>query len=312
MLFCVCIFVDFYGGVMKKIFFIISMFLVAFIAINFVITSSAEDGVEVKESVLRDKTALFVGDSITAGVYDTSENKGWAGRIAKSTGLIATNAGVPGASISNSRSDRPELGRIIDQLNRERERTFDYVIVHGGVNDAWDEVEIGKIIEGYDVSKVDITTFAGGLEETFAQAKALFPDAICGFIINFALPKCPYGNISDMSAYFDMAKKICDKWGVQYLDLYNDVDFCYNVLKVDTNTYFPDGYYCHPGAEGYDLISVKVEEWMKNLNIQSHKVDLMSSDTNGCNAIVYNSMYSIIIGLTFFSALLIKHKKKQL
>lgn len=216
-------------------------------------------------SVLYGKKALFVGDSITAGAFDGSANKSWAGRIAQSTGLVSTNGGVSGASISDCRSGEGKSGRVIDQLNQNSTGSFDYVIMHGGVNDAWDMVDVGEVTDHYDVSKLDPSTYVGGLEETFAKAKELFPNATYGFIMNFALPMCPYGNISDMSEYFAGAKEACEKWGVDYLDLYNNTDFCYNVLKVNTSTYFGDTYYCHPNAAGHNLIAPMVEAWMKTL-----------------------------------------------
>lgn len=214
-------------------------------------------------SVLYGRSALFIGDSITYGSRDSATYKSWAGRIGQKNKMEYINAGVGGTSISSCRATKQ--GRIIEQLNKYEGKSFDYVIMHGGVNDAWDMAAVGSVSEGFDSSGFDVSSFAGGLEETFARAKELFPDAVYGFIMNNALPKCPYGNISDMSAYMAVAKQVCEKWGVSYLDLYNDLEFCYNVLRVDTSDYFGDDYYCHPNAAGYDLIAPVVEEWMESL-----------------------------------------------
>lgn len=216
-------------------------------------------------SVLAGKSALFVGDSITYGAFDGATYKSWAGRIGQKHAMNYINAGVSGASISTTRDRNPSQGRIITQLSAHAGKSFDYVIMHGGVNDAWDEVAVGTVTDSYDVSKLNPATYIGGLEQTFAKAKELFPTATYGFILNFALPKCHYGAISDMSAYMSEAKKACEKWGVDYLDLYFDENFCYKVLKVDTLTYFGDTYYCHPNAAGHDLIAPRVEAWMKTL-----------------------------------------------
>ena len=230
-----------------------------FFAIPISVSAASKD----TGSVLFGRSALFVGDSITAGSRDSSPYKGWAGRVGHKHNMHYINAGVGGSSISTCRSKG--TGRIIDQLNKHEGKTFDYVIMHGGVNDAWDLAPVGKMTEGFDTSTFDIDSFAGGLEETFARAKELFPDATLGFILNNALPKCPYGTISNMALYMAVATQICEKWGVEYLALYNDMDFCYYVLKVNTLEYFGDDYYCHPNAAGYDLIAPLVEEWMESL-----------------------------------------------
>lgn len=214
-------------------------------------------------SVLYGRSALFCGDSITAGACDSSAYKGWAGRVGMKNNMNYINAGVSGSSISTCRANGS--GRIISQLNKHEGKTFDYVIMHGGVNDAWDRAPIGTVTSGFDASLCDIDSFAGGLEETFARAKELFPDATLGFIMNIALPKCTKGDVSSLGPYMAIASLICEKWGVEYLDLFNNEDFCYNVFKVDSLENFGDNYYCHPSATGYDLIAPLVEEWMEAL-----------------------------------------------
>lgn len=221
-------------------------------------------------SPLWGRSALFVGDSITYGAFDGAANKSWAGRIGVKHQMQYVNAGVSGTSISNVRAGTH--GRILTQLENHKDEDFQYVIMHGGVNDAWDKISVGQVTEGFEYNKFRGATFAGGLEQTFYLAKENFPDATLGFIMNFALPKCHYGNISNMGPYMAVAKEVCEKWGVHYLDLYNDTEFCYNVLKVDTLTYFGDTYYCHPNAAGHDLIAPKVEAWMESLPVKGESL----------------------------------------
>lgn len=240
-------------------------------------------------SVLYGRSALFIGDSITQGTRDSATYKSWAGRVGQKNGMNYINAGRGGTSISTCRATKQ--GRIIDQLNTHAGKSFDYVIMHGGVNDAWDKASVGVVTEGFDSAAFDETSFAGGLEQTFARAKELFPDAVHGFIMNNALPKCPYGYISNMSDYMTVAKEVCQKWGVAYLDLYNNTEFCYNVLKVDTLEYFGDDYYCHPNAAGYDLIAPLVERWMENLPHPDNPTmgDQSGNEANGAFVNIFNA-----------------------
>ncbi|MBR7165535.1 MAG: hypothetical protein IKD18_04570 [Clostridia bacterium] len=59
----------------------------------------------------------------------------------------------------------------------------DFVMLHGGVNDAWSKAKIG-------------------------------------YLINFQLPAANKGYLSDMMDYVEMTKKICNKWGISYFDMY--------------------------------------------------------------------------------------------
>ena len=214
---------------------------------------------------LEGKSVLFVGDSICEALCEWSNGRwpygkdivGWAGRIIYGHNMTGKNLGRSGASLSNCRG----ANVVVNQLAQERNNTYDYVIMHGGANDAWDSAPVGKMAEGFD-GPFDLTTFAGGLEDMFKYAKENFPDAQLGFIINFQLPKGTYGRLSDMSEYMDLAVQICEKWEIPYLDLYHDEAFN-KELKVTTNTYLHD--YIHPNGEGYNVIAPYVDAWLQTV-----------------------------------------------
>ena len=215
----------------------------------------------VTQSPLYKKSAVFVGDSICYGAYDNSAHKAWGGRIGDKYEMTWYNDGISATAIHGGRTH----GQIVSELSVHASKEIDYVIMQGGVNDAWDRVTVGTITEGYDPANFDNSTFAGGLENLFYTARRLYPNATYGFIINFTMPAAneSYGTLRDMSAYFNIAKQICDKWKVPYLDLYNDTNFCQNVLKTHETTYMPDN--IHPNAAGYELLAPKIASWMETL-----------------------------------------------
>ena len=215
---------------------------------------------EKNDSVLYRKSALFVGDSISAATQETGIwYRGWAGRIGEINCMDYVNASVSGASCSTTRPTKRIAGQLIGNADRE----FDYVILHGGVNDAWDRRAVGVVSNGYDLADFDTYTFAGGLEEMIFQTLKNFPDASIGYIMNFKAPKCPKGTVSNMDEYFAVAKQICEKWKIPYLNLYEDEAFCNDVLKVNTTENLPD--YIHPNTKGYDLLYPVIESWMETL-----------------------------------------------
>ena len=211
------------------------------------------------DSPLQGKSALFMGDSITqAGPGDLSlYHCGWAGRIAASAGMECINAGVSGASVSTRFPDN----RVITQMDNYKNRSFDFVIMHGGVNDAWFEAPLGQMSEGTELSDFNITTFAGGLEELFYTAKKNYPEAPLGYIVNYPTTWSE-GKLSELDKYMDEAIKICEKWGVSYLDLYHDTNL-HKELKIDKLVYLPDR--VHPNGLGFDILAPKIETWMEML-----------------------------------------------
>lgn len=217
-------------------------------------------------------TALFVGDSISEAGCDEAKKRGWAGRVAELCNISSVNAAVGGASVSTIRPDN----RIITQLETYSSKEFDYVILHGGVNDAMSGAEVGQVSDINKKDGFDNSTFAGALEEMFSYAKKHFPNAKMGYIINYATPNSTWGgNTKDMSEYFDEAKKICDKWEIPYLNLYSgtvnvdgqELSYSYDILKVSTGDNFnnKDVGEVHIGASGYDLISPYIGRWINSL-----------------------------------------------
>lgn len=230
------------------------------------------DNVTPKESVLNGKTALFTGDSICAAAADDDYFNdlglgGWSGRIAMNYGLEkAVNNGVSGAALSNTRdrwyntdSTSKKQGRIYWQVASESAYLYDYVILHGGTNDAWDDAPIGTISDSFEFEDFDLTTYAGGLEATIYQAVKYHPEAAIGYVMNFAMPLKNSGSIPSLDKYFAVGKQICEKWNIPYLDLHTTL----NAETFDTNIYTKD--FVHPNAAGYNIIAPLIGDWMETL-----------------------------------------------
>lgn len=231
--------------------------------------------VEGEANPLKDASVLFVGDSITNGNRtDTTDGVSWANKIGTWNGMDYTNAGIKGATISTLRD------KIIrHQLMSYASQDFDYLIMHGGINDAMAEAPIGEIEDSYDVADFDNSTLIGALETEFYYAYENFDGAKMGYIINYATPRSDWGGYTqDPSEYYNAIKQVCAKWNIPYIDLFEgkvvvngqELSYSYDILKVDSedkNFASNKSTEIHLSDEGYRVISPYIETWMKTLSV---------------------------------------------
>lgn len=225
----------------------------------------------VADSPLYQKSAIFFGDSLCNAKIDAdsgTKTPGYAGRIGAKYSMDWNKAGQGGWSYAKTNSDNQI---IYTQVTSNKNKKYDYVIFQGTVNDAGRDAPLGKLSEGYELSgfseKIPSTT-AIGLERAFYEAKKAYPDAIFGFIMMYSMPQTP--SRDDQGVYYDLVKEACEKWDVQFLNMYEDEDFCENVMKVRSKKYLYDG--CHMTSEGYDIISPYIAAWMETLTADAKLV----------------------------------------
>ena len=216
---------------------------------------------------LKGATAAFFGDSICMASTHDKEHQwwGWAGRINAAYGLKSyINKGVDGASLSTCRPSN----RIVSQVKSVTTK-YDFIILHGGTNDGMDSAPIGEMSDSYNVADFDTTTFAGGLEELFYYARKQNPNAYIGYIVNFKIEATAWGplmTVRGMAPYYAVAKQICKKWGIPYLDLFSDVEFG-KAFKHTDKKLVPDG--VHPSSAGYDILYPYIADFMRQLTYNS-------------------------------------------
>lgn len=227
---------------------------------------NAHMGLDSATNPLYGKSALFVGDSITHATQDasgsgfnTTGKTGWAIRIAAANGMAYMNGGVSGASLSTARGDN----RILNQLETYKNNEYDYVVIHGGVNDAWDNARVGAVSSSFDPATFDTSTYAGGLEEAIYTALRYYGDkATVFYLINFESPM--HAKSCDSGMYFEVGKEVCEKWGIPYFDMAGNQEIS-NALDIYTSggAYVTDN--IHPQPIGYDVLYPYIANFMKTL-----------------------------------------------
>ncbi len=274
---------------MKRIICVISVFLLLAMLFCGTVTVSAAD-----TGVLNGKKAIFFGDSIGAGwrdaiagegVNDWANSGGWSYRLQRDFGMQSTLKAIAG----NSFTQIPNRSRIIEQIKASPWGGYDYVVFQGGFNDAMGEnskgsaydnryvAPVGTLSTGFELGSFDTATFAGAMEEFLCYVNMKYPDAKVGFIITYQTPHSEYGGVTKDSAkmrqYYSMAKQICAKWGIGYLDLYDGTapdgkHYSNDVLDMDnaSTASVPGGAdHIHLSKEGYDRITPYIADWMAGL-----------------------------------------------
>ncbi|MBQ8599878.1 MAG: SGNH/GDSL hydrolase family protein [Clostridia bacterium] len=146
---------------------------------------------------------------------------------------------------------------------KSTEEDFDYVVLFGGINDAMESVEVGSCSDSYLSKDFNTSTFAGGLENLIFYTLHYYGDtAAVGYMSCFKTPNYANGRCADMSAYYEVAKQICEKWQIPYFDMYNH-EKLNEELIYDTTVYTTD--YLHPNPGGYDIIAPYVAEFMRTM-----------------------------------------------
>lgn len=237
---------------------------------------------------LQGKTILWNGDSICAG---NAWRGNWASRIGDRNGMVWKNYAVGGGTvtehppISKSGQERHSVSGTLDRMYAEFPNA-DYIVIEGGTNDA---DLLGNALNGREGTRLgsfspldfsgnyDADTFCGALESIFYRATRYWMGKKLCYIV--AQKMCGSSSrtavYQNRRLYFDEAVKICIKWGIPYLDLWNGcclnpfLPWMYDGTKTtqqndqENTGFYADGQ--HLTSRGYDYTAEIIETWLQGL-----------------------------------------------
>lgn len=226
------------------------------------------------------KSAYYLGDSICAatsvGSASSLYKKGWAGWIGEKNSMNWVNLGKDGATVSTVSTNT-----VIAQMSSVKSDA-DYIIVEGGCNDfdqmngSTDSAKMGALTAVWDDSYAQ-NTYIGALEHVFYTLVTDHPNAKIGYIIPHIMGRRNWTQYETISyrIYYNQAIEVCKKWGIPYIDLWYESPLNPNLTVYydaslgndgnisDGSKAYVDGQ--HLTGHGYDLISPKIEAWMRTL-----------------------------------------------
>lgn len=193
---------------------------------------------------LSSKKLCFVGDSIC---YNFG---GYAQQIQNKTDCFIQNLAVNGATISKYNKTKSCIAEQILNISNP-----DIILVEGGINDYWLNVELGNFDNTDYTNELDLSTFSGGLESIFRYCYNNYPTIPLFFVIQHKIKNTSFRNNNKNLTYEDYYKRIidlCKKYCVQVIDIYKNVNFNTEFSNLSLNyTTNDDG--THPTVNGYNL-----------------------------------------------------------
>ena len=212
---------------------------------------------ETEENLWDGRSAVFVGDSITAG---TGTTKTYHQFLEEALGLGSVTAmGVPGSCVSAasdySQSNQPLINRY------QSIPSADLIVIFMGTNDYGHETPLGSMEDTQD------GTFYGALNTIIPDLVAKHPSSKIVFVTPlhrygfgtskiletaFTYDSIPNGVGASLGDYVYALKTVCANNGVSVIDLYTECTLDPSGAEVRA-AYMPDG--LHPNAAGHEVIA---------------------------------------------------------
>lgn len=217
---------------------------------------------------LKGKTIYNFGDSISNGQGNLVGDKrlGPAELVALDNDMICTDFAVSGSTMSTAGGGNYILKRINDAISASP-ITPDFVLLAGGINDL-KVTSVGDFSEPSSdddfgekyISLLDTSNFSGAFETAIYRILNAWPGTQLIYMTDHKMPS-HYNDGTE--TLYQTAKKICKKWCVSILDMWNSGGLNMSVLANNkaygTGDVNLDGTHTdttHPNGEAYRLYYV--------------------------------------------------------
>lgn len=217
---------------------------------------------------LKGKTIYNFGDSISNGQGNLVGDKrlGPAELVALDNDMVCTDFAVSGSTMSTAGGGNYILKRINDAISASP-ITPDFVLLAGGINDL-KVTSVGDFSEPSSndafgekyISLLDTSNFSGAFETAIYRILNAWPGTQLIYMTEHKMPSHYNDGTEDL---YQTAEKICKKWCVPLLDMWNSGGLNMSVLANNkaygTGDVNLDGIHTdttHPNGEAYRLYYV--------------------------------------------------------
>lgn len=216
-----------------------------------VISNSAANVNDMASDILTGKTLYVAGDSIA---YGTGSEGGFGKAVARKYGMTFINESADGATLAPNIADNVNGGTraciCTIVTSSDALEKADYILLEGGINDAWNKAAVGTLTEGF-TAVYDEMTMTGALEKTLEYLAKNHSEKRVAYVF-------PHGGLFAESdnwykTYKPAILAVLQKWDVPYVDIEESAPPMgpYGSSRL-SDKYTSDG--IHPNAAGYEQL----------------------------------------------------------
>ena len=199
--------------------------------------------------ILTGKTLYVAGDSIA---YGTGGEGGFGKAVAQKYGMTFINEAADGATLAPNIADNVNGGTraciCTIVTSSDALEKADYILLEGGINDAWNKAAVGTLTDGFDAA-YDETTMTGALEKMLEYLAENYSEKRVAYVF-------PHGGLfADRDNWYKTYKPailaVLQKWDVPYIDIEESAPpMGPHGISELSDKYTSDG--IHPNAAGYE------------------------------------------------------------
>lgn len=211
---------------------------------------------------MKNKTILFLGDSITEGAVTNDDKNRYVNVVGVLSGANVVNYGVGGTRIARQKGGNIKYNYDFNLRVEIMQDQADYVVVFGGINDYGH----GTAPLGNENDQT-VFTFFGAVKVLFSKLKTKYSKAKILIVLPlnstmFGLEEIKQGIKVTLPQYREVLNKVAKENGFNVLNLSNIKEL--NPLIDESNEkYFYDG--LHPNDEGHKLLGKLIYEHLTTL-----------------------------------------------
>jgi lysophospholipase L1-like esterase len=190
-----------------------------------------------EDSPLNGKKVFCLGSSVTFGM--NPQKKSFVEFLEAETGCVCIKEAVPGTTLADIRDDS-----YVSRLKKySAEEAPDLFICQLSTNDATRGLDLGSVAEGWDPEGFDTKTVTGAIEYIISYVRSTWD---CPVVFYTGTRYNSY-NGKKYDAMVARLLELKDKWNIEVVDLYHDLD----VKIPEYKLYMKDP--IHPTLAGYGL-----------------------------------------------------------
>ena len=214
---------------------------------------------------LKNKTVLFLGDSITEGAGTTAPEFNYVSVFSRLSGANVVNYGISGTRIarqtvkSNERWDQDFVSRVDDM-----QKDADAVVVFGGTNDfGHGDAPIGTMSDRTPY------TFYGALHclytaliEKYAGVPIVVLTPLHRITEDIPTGDNKPAPVGTLKEYVDIIREVSEYYSLPVLDMFKESGL-QPKIPIIRQKYVPDG--LHPNDDGHAILAHKIARFLEML-----------------------------------------------